>query len=200
MKRAGSGAASIGLKAKTGRAIAVVLCGPGDSPRLLERADIGLVDPKIPATGQPHHEVMELPWREANVAVQPFVKAIEMIASNALARLVREIQSDDFKVCGVGIVGAGDRNLEKIGNPHIRAHAAEGVLFRKVLETAADRNGLAKRAFIEKELEELVASELKCTAADLKVRIMQLGRSAGPPWRADQRMAAMAAWLTLVTC
>jgi hypothetical protein len=142
---------------------------------------------------------MELPWREANVAVQPFVKAIEMVASNGLARLIREIESDDFKVCGVGIVGAGDRSLEKIGNPHIRAHAAEGVLFRKVLETAADRNGLAKLTFIEKGLEELMASELNWTAANLKNRINQLGRSAGPPWRADQRVAAMAAWLTLVT-
>jgi len=193
-------AASIGLKAKTGRAVAVVLYGLGDSPCLLRRTDIVLVDPKIPATSQPHHEVMELPWREANVAVQPFVKAIETVAANALARLVREIESDDFKVCGVGIVGAGDPNLEKIGNPHIRAHAAEGVLFRKVLEIAADRNGLAKRAFIEKGLEELLASELKCTAASLKSRLMQLGRSAGPPWRADQRIAAMAAWPALITC
>ena len=192
-------AASIGLKAKTGRAVAVVLYGLGDLPRLLGRTDIVLVDPKIPATSQPHHEVMELPWREANVAVQPFVKAIETVAADALARLVREI-ADDFKVCGVGIVGAGDPNLEKIGNPHIRAHAAEGVLFRKVLEIAADRNGLAKRAFIEKGLAELLASELKCTAASLKSRLMQLGRSAGPPWRADQRIAAMAAWLTLITC
>ncbi len=192
--------ASVGLKAKTGRAVVVVLSGLVDSPRLLRRSEIVLVDPKMPATGQPHHEVMELPWDEANVAVQPFVKAIERVAADALARLVGEIELAGFKVCGVGIVGAGDRRLEKIGNPHIRAHAAEGVLFRQVLESAAKANGLAKRSFIEKGLDELVASELKCTAATLKSRIMQLGRSAGPPWRADQRIAAMAAWLTLVTC
>jgi hypothetical protein len=198
MRRASSSVASVGLKAKTGRAVAVVLSGLGDSPRLLRRSEIVLVDPKIPATSQPHHEVMELPWHEAIIAVQPFVRAIETVASNALARLVREIQSDGFKVCGVGIVGAGDRSLEKIGNPHIRAHAAEGVLFRKVLESAADKNGLAKRAFIEKGLEQLAASELGCTAAKLRSLLIELGRSAGPPWRADQRIAAMAAWLTLL--
>src|SRR5438093_8829644 len=123
MKRPSSSVASIGLKAKTGRAVVVVLGGLADSPRLLKRSEIVLADPKIPATSQPHHEVMELPWHEAIKAVQPLVRAIETVASNALARLVREIQSDGFKVCRVGIVGAGDRSLEKIGNPNIRGHA-----------------------------------------------------------------------------
>jgi hypothetical protein len=59
-----------------------------------------------------------------------------------LKSLIEELKSQSIKVSGVGIVGAPDRDLARIGNFHIRAHAAEGVLFRKVLNVAAEANGL----------------------------------------------------------
>jgi len=76
-------------------------------------------------------------------------------------------------------------DLGRIGNEHIRAHAAEGVLFRRVLEVAAERNGVVCRGFSDKEL----------GAPNAKIKA--LGKKAGPPWRADERAAAMAAWLAL---
>jgi hypothetical protein len=197
MRRENTNIASIGFKAKTGRAIAVVLCGPAQSPQIAKRTELALTDPRVPETSQPHHEVMELPWDEAQVAVQPFVSAIERVATAALAQLVRELQSESLKVVGVGIVGAADRDLRRIGNPHIRAHAAEGVLFRQVLEAAAKANRLAQRSFTEQGLEECAPTELRCTVAKLNGYLRRLGRAAGPPWRAEQRVAAMAAWLML---
>ena len=198
MRPVNTNIASIGFKAKTGRAIAVVLCGPAESPQIAKRTELALTDPRVPETSQPHHEVMELPWDEAQVAVQPFVSAIERVATAALAQLVRELQSENLKVVGVGVVGAADRDLRKIGNPHIRAHAAEGVLFRQVLEAAAKANRLAKRSFTEQGLEESASTELGCTVAKVNGYLTRLGRAAGPPWRAEQRVAAMAAWLMLI--
>jgi hypothetical protein len=142
---------------------------------------------------------MNLPWGEAQVAVRPFVSAIECVAVAALAKLVGELKSESLKVVGVGVVGAADRDLRKIGNPHIRAHAAEGVLFRQVLETAAKANRLAKRSFIERDFEEYATAELGYSVAKLNGYLTRLGRAAGPPWRAEQRLAAMAAWLMLAT-
>ena len=52
---------SIGLRAKTARAIVVVLGGSTDSPAVLAKTEIKLADPKVPATAQPYHEVMDLP-------------------------------------------------------------------------------------------------------------------------------------------
>src|SRR5882672_3402070 len=137
----------IGLRAKTARAIAVVLGGSSDSPRVLTKLEIRLADPKIPATGQPYHEVMDLPWEESQKAVRKSAAAIEVIARKALAQLIKELRSEGFKVSGAGIVGAKDRDLARIGNYHIRAHAAEGLLFRRALDLAADANGLRRRAF-----------------------------------------------------
>jgi len=40
---------------------------------------------------------------------------------------------------------------------------------------------------------------LGLTAARLQGQLATLGHSAGPPWRADQRIAAIAGWLILAS-
>jgi hypothetical protein len=190
---------AIGLKAKTGRAVSVVLCGPTDAPQFIKRTELVLTDPRVPATFQPYHEVMELPWNESQIRVKPFVRAIEKVAVKALAQLIHELRSEGLEVVGVGIAGSADRDLSKIGNFHIRAHAAEGLLFRHALEFAAQAINLPYRSLIEKSLQTQAASELSCTIAKLNHSLATLGRYAGPPWRADQRVAATAAWLSLLT-
>ena len=190
-------AVSIGLRAKTARAIAVVLAGPVDSPRVVKRIELVLSDPAMPATSEPYHEVMELPWERATVAVRKIATRIEEVASKCLARLVREAQAEGFAVRGVGIVGAGNRNLEKIGSTHIRAHAAEGVLFRQVLEAAASANEMRSRTFDQRKIDETAVLELHIPIETLKTRLGELGRSVGSPWRADEKAAATAAWLAL---
>ena len=189
--------AAIGLRVKTGRAIAVVVRGPADSPHLIKRTELILHDPRVPATFQPYHEVMDLPWNESQVKVKPFIRAIEKVAARALSDLIRELQSEGLKVIGVGIAGSADRDLSKIGSFHIRAHAAEGLLFRQVLEFAARANRLPHRTFIEKTLTTQAISELGVTVAKLNSSLTTLGRTLGPPWRSDQRVAATVALLTL---
>jgi hypothetical protein len=190
--------AAIGLKAKTGRAIAVVLSGPANAPQLIRRAELILTDPRVPATFQPYHEVMDLPWQESEKKVKPFIRAIEKVAAKALAQVIHELRAEGLAVIGAGIVGTADRDLSKIGNYHIRAHAAEGLLFRQVLESAAQANKLPHHTFVEKNLPTQAASELGCTIAKLNKSLNTLGRTAGPPWRADQRVAATAAWISLI--
>jgi len=185
---------SIGLRAKTARAIAVVLGGPSDAPVVFRKFEIALADPKIVATSQPYHEVMDLPWEESQKAVQKSARAIETIAKKSLARSIKELQSAGLKVAGVGIVGAKDRDLARIGNFHIRAHAAEGVLFRRVLDLAADTNGVKRRTFPDREFAELAAIELSTV---IKQKLSDLGRTLPPPWRTDEKQAATAAWLVL---
>jgi hypothetical protein len=188
---------SIGLRAKTARAIAVVLGGTTAAPLVIEKFEIKLADPKIPATAQPYHEVMDLPWAESQKAVRKSASAIEAIARKALAHLIKELQTKGLHVRAIGIVGAQDRDLAKIGNYHIRAHAAEGVLFRRVLDLAADANKLKRRTFSDRELEEIAAIELGPNSTIVKRKLNDLGRTVAPPWRADEKQAATAAWLVL---
>jgi hypothetical protein len=188
-----SRAAAIGLRAKTGRAIAVVLSEPATSPEFVHREELTLADEAMPATMQPYHEVMELPWSESMVAVQPTIDAIQKIASAGMAKLIRDLQSRNFRVKGIAVVGSADRPLERLGNPHIRAHAAEGILFRRVLEIAAKANRCPCFGFGD-ELEKIAKAELK---SDVKKTLGRLGKTAGPPWRSDEKSAAIAAWIAL---
>jgi hypothetical protein len=79
----------------------------------------------------------------------------------------------------------------------IRAHAAEGVLFRAVLEAGAAANDLPKRRFDERDLDQTAELELRLPLAKIKGHLAEMGRSAGSPWRADEKAAATAAWLVL---
>jgi hypothetical protein len=189
--------ASLGLRAKTARAIAVILAGPLDSPHVLIRAELGLTDPNVPATGQPYHEVLDMPWQKAKESVRETATLIEAAATGSLASLLLQARQQRLEICGAGIVGAGERNLEKIGNSHIRAHAAEGVLFRRVLEVAAERNGLVSLTLAERDIERLAELELGRPATELNKKIAEMGRLVGRPWRADEKAAATAAWLAL---
>ncbi len=189
--------AAIGFKARTGRAIAVVLSGPANAPQLVSRSELILHDPHTPATFQPYHEVMDFTWDESQKKVKPLVRAIEKIAMKGLAQLIHELRAQGLAIVGVGVAGSADRDLARIGNYHIRAHAAEGILFRRVLENAAEANHLDHRAFAEKTLLSQAIAERGMTAAQLTKHLKSIGQSAGPPWRAEQRTAAIAAWLML---
>lgn len=192
-----SEAAALGFRTKTGRAIAVILAGPPSAPQVVSRGRIDLYDPAVAATGQPYHEVLDLSWPEAQAAVAKTEKLIDAVTGAAVAALVKEAKGRGYAVAEAGIVGAPDRDLARIGNPHIRAHAAEGVLFRKALDRAAEKNSLGWRDFAERGLDTLAAAELGLAPAALKERLAALGRTVGPPWRADERAAAIAAWLLL---
>jgi hypothetical protein len=188
---------AIGLRAKTARAIVVVLGGSADSPTVLLKEEIRLADPKVPGTAQPYHEVMELPWEQSQRAVQRCARAIERVATKELARLIKQLTKDGAKVTGAGIVGAKDRDLARIGNNHIRARAAEGVLFRAVLEFAAEKNGLKRRAFSDRDFAAITKAELGQKHSSVTRKIDELRRAVSPPWRTDEKQAALAAWLVL---
>jgi hypothetical protein len=159
-----------GFRVKTGRAIVIVL---DDEQRFVARREIALVDPRVPETAEPHHAVMHLPWRDAQLAVKPFEEAIVRVADDELRKLV-----DEFGIDCVGVAGAPDRDPGKVGNEHIRAHSAEGMLFRQAVEAAARHAGLPCITISDRE-----------TPPALK----ELGSKAGRPWRADERLAAHAA-------
>src|SRR5271156_4260697 len=85
--------AVLGLRAKTGRAIAITLGGTRGLPSAIDRAELILWSPKTPATFQPYHAVLELPWEQAEPAARQIEAVIVDLATQALARLVRDVRS-----------------------------------------------------------------------------------------------------------
>jgi hypothetical protein len=188
--------AIIGLRSRTGRVIAVALTGNSKAPTVVARKEISLLDPK-PSEAFLYHAVLDLPWAEAERAVQPTIRMLERTAASLLGKVLGELKSKNTVVSGVGIVGSPDRKLESIGNYHIRAHAAEGLVFRRVWEVAARENGLTLAIYSDRSLMEEAPAKLKLSAVEINRVLSALGQSIGPPWRSDEKLAATAAWLTL---
>lgn len=193
----GTGVAALGFRSKTGRAVLVALGGGLDSPRLLLRREIALSAPEAPATFQPYHSVMELPWADAVAAATATESIIEDVATAATRDLIAELGKLGHRVIAIGVVGSPDRELTRIGNRHMRSHAAEGILFRRVLEVAATRNDLPASSYSDRDVESIGCERIAWPPAKLKALMLALGRAAGPPWRADERLAATAALLSL---
>jgi hypothetical protein len=95
--------------------------------------------------------------------------ALKAIASTALSALFAELQARRLTIRCIGIVGAPERNLAAIVSPHIRAHAAEGVLFRKVLEAGAIANNVRYLTFPERQIENIAISQLGLSSGVLRV-------------------------------
>src|SRR5437667_1158465 len=178
--------ACIGRRGKTARAIVVVLAGTAASPHAVTRTEIALASAVNPDLFQPYHEVMDLPWERATLAVHDAERAIEGAATRGLKALVDELRSRGMRVSSVGIVGAPERNLAAIGSPHIRAHAAEGVLFRHVLQVGAEANDLPLAIHSERGIEASAAASLGVSLDDMRARLAEIGRVLGSPWRADE--------------
>src|SRR5205823_9720473 len=85
-------------------------------------------------------------------------------------------------------------------NPHIRAHALEGRLFRSAVKQTLQDHEIRTEVLLERDAYPSVAAWLKQSGDDVKRAIQDLGRSEpakGGPWRADQKLAALAALFAL---
>jgi hypothetical protein len=175
---------TVGFRTKTGKAIAIALAS-GRTPSFVKRWVIETWDPAIPLTGQPHHQWLESPWPEALERARPYEERIFDVATSRLQAILQELPD----VHSIAVVGSPDRNIEKIGNRHMRAHAAEGILFRRCIEVAAERCGVRCRTFSDRGFDE--------KPANLENVMREIGAAAGRPWRIDEKLAATAAWIVL---
>ena len=81
-----------------------------------------------------------------------------------------------------------------------RAHALEGRLFRSAVERPLQDHEIRTEVLLERDAYASVAARLKQSSDDVKRAIQDLGRSAPAkvgPWRAEQKLAALAALLVL---
>ncbi len=74
---------------------------------------------------------------------------------------------------------------------------AEGLAVRETLRFAFGRVGVETVELDEKSLPERASEKLGISPADLDVRLKALGADAGRPWRKEQKLACLAAWVAL---
>jgi hypothetical protein len=187
---------AVGLRVKSGWATAVLLAGPPQAPQALDRRTVPLSDPRVPESRQPYHAAMGM-LEEDRVKIRQRTQVVRRVAERSVADLLRDYRAAGHALRGAGLVVGSQTDPATIANPHIRAHALEGQLFRTVLEDALQAHGLACLVVVERDAYAKAATVLGRSEDDVKRAVSGLGRTLGGPWRAEEKLAALVAWLRL---
>jgi hypothetical protein len=76
-------------------------------------------------------------------------------------------------------------------------HTAEGEFFRAAIRRANETYGLPVSGVKEREILNRGVSKFGLPLEEIQGRMLELGRPIGPPWRQDEKFAALAGWLIL---
>ena len=188
--------AALGFRVKSGWAMAVLLAGPSNAPKLVRCQAVLLSDPKIPQSKQPHHAALDL-GKEGKAMAEKLCRVVTGAAKQAVQELLEQAVADGYGVVGAGLVVGSLVDPATLHNEHIRAHGLEGQLFRTALEDALRERGLASRVLLEKNAYATASPTLRKSAPQAKKIIAGLGESHEGSWRAEEKLAALAAWMAL---
>jgi hypothetical protein len=189
--------AGVGFRVKSGWAMAALVAGSGDKPQLVICRSVLLSDPKIPQSKQPHHAALELPEKEGTEVTQKLRSVVRDAAKKSVEEFLKEAADARYDVRGAALVVGSLVDPATLHNEHIRAHGLEGQLFRTVMEDALKAQKIPCSAFLEKGVYDVAAPILRKTEAEAKRTIAALGESHEGSWRAEEKLAALAAWAAL---
>lgn len=187
---------SLGFRVKSGFAIAVLLSGPKSSPVALARRVVPLSDSEVEATKQPYHDGFGTAQEDLKVITR-LTGIIKRCARKSVTELLEESIFDGRSCRKAGLIVGSVIDPATVGNPHIRAHANEGRLFRAVLEDALGDHGIASTVIVEKTLGVEARKALERPPGQIAKEIAGMGRALRGPWRAEEKSAATAAWMVL---
>jgi hypothetical protein len=190
--------AAIGLRSHSGWASLVALEGPAENPSVLLRRRIELSQ-KLPR--QPFHAAEGRPFKEAEALIRQATEETRTLASQELRQALAEVGAGRRGAIGCGLLLAAGRPLPALAQilaSHALIHAAEGEMFRDALRSASRQCHLHMTEVKERELHDHATRRLGVPPADLNQRLTEWGRALGPPWRQDEKLAALVAWLALI--
>jgi hypothetical protein len=190
---------ALGFRIKSGYAIAVVLAGRAKNPTVVARRVVELSDPDVAETRQPYHDGF---YKEENDPrkIARRVQIVKRCAKESMKTLVDDTcatRRQPSESARAALVVGSVIDPEQVGNPHIRAHAHEGKLFRTVVEDALRSHGIECDVIVEKQLAAKAAAGLRQPDTEIKRALAAFGKTLGGPWRAEEKAAATAAWLVM---
>jgi len=188
--------AALGFRVKSGYATLVLLAGPASAPQVVDRRTIDLSDPAVPDSRQPYHAGFGTA-QEHRPTIVRLVGLVERQARGSVAGAVRDYRAMGYAPRSAGLVVGSVIDPDTIANPHIRAHAAEGRLFRRAVEDALGALGIDCSIWVERSLYPSAAQILGQSEDGLRRMAAQLGRGVAGGWRSDDKTATVAAWLAL---
>jgi hypothetical protein len=188
--------AALGFRVKSGWAVLILIGGSVRSPRLYQNGIINLSDPRNQEARQPYHAAMGK--LETNATrLKGRIHDVRCTTKRSIVDLLAQYMENGYVIRRAALVVGSVIDPYSIANPHIRAHALEGRLFRTTLEASLRSRGIHCSLFTERDAYAVAAKSLGLSTGRIREMLANLGRAATGPWRADQKLAALAAWMAL---
>ena len=188
--------AAPGFRVKSGWAAVVLLTGPIGSPALRDNRMIDLSDPRVPETRQPYHATfgqLETDAKKTNRRTG----IVHRVTKQSITDLLSDYRRKGYSITCASLVIGSQIDPASVANPHIRAHALEGQLFRSALDQALNAHGIRTFILLERDAYARAGAQLRKPCDDVRQTIQNLGRATEGSWRAEQKLAALGAWLAL---
>lgn len=193
---------AIGMRAHSGWAALVAVAGSPNSPIVLDRRRIEIADRTIPGTIQPYHAAAKMSFPKAEKFVEHCAQSSRSLACEALEKTLARLRAEGHSVIASGLLLGSGRlapSLEAILASHPALHTAEGEMFRGALRHASEQCGLRCAGVREKDLVARAETVLGIPAESFNKRLSEIGKPLGSPWRQDEKYAAIAGWLALIS-
>jgi hypothetical protein len=189
------GQAAVGFTIKSGWAAVVLVTGSAAAPAVADSRRVEISDPEVPDSTQPYHAGFGTA-RDAGDELKRLVASVKSFGRKSVTGLLREYEKRGV-LRGAGVVVGSLIDPKTIGNDHIRIHAMEGQLFRTVVIEAAEKSGLKCAVLRERDLYGHASKALKQPEPAVRKALTEMGRHVEGGWRAEQKAAALSAWMLL---
>jgi len=197
--------AALGFRMHSGWGVVVAVSREADSLAVVDRRRIVVMDPGVPGGNQPYHHAANLYSAKpsAGKAEQHIAKCGALsvsMAQEAIQQVLAELSESEYRVASAAVLTAAGRSLPSLPEilaSHPLIHTAEGEFFRKVVIQACEKLNIPVTRIRERDLEERAKLHLGKKAPEVSRKIAGAGTAIGPPWTADHKAAALAAFLTL---
>ena len=198
----------IGFRAGRGGAVAVGVALDGGEPRVVLSSFLATAAAGDRLSLEPYHVAAEMKRgpdggasAEAAAAVAKGRKHQDVLAAKGLDAIFLRLRGEGCEpaVAALLVNRAGwmtDLLAYSLAFPD-HPPVAEGLAVREALRSAFAGCGIEVAEMDEKSLPELTSALLHLSPAALDVRLKALGAAVGRPWRKEQKLACLAAWVAI---
>jgi len=192
--------AALGFRAHSGWTAMVAVALEKESPLVLARRRLHLVELFTYQFRQPYHTAEKMPLDKAREFIAQTEAVARRLAYDAMRGIRQELRKQGYELQRAALLLASGKtlpSLEKILASHPLIHTADGELFREAISHACARCGFPAAGIKERELLGHAAKALRRKPTDLLRRATELGKPFGSPWSQDEKFSTLAAWLAL---
>jgi hypothetical protein len=199
---------ALGVRALRGGAVTVALALDGAKPRVVLSTFLATAADGDRLALEPYHVAVAMPRgpdgkasAEARAAVAEGRERQGKLATQGLEDVLHKLEEAGYgpAMAALLVNRAGwitdllEHSLFAPEHPPV----AEGLAVRDAFRLAFGRCGVAFAEVDEKSLPDTAARVLGLSPGALDAELKALGTSAGKPWRKEQKLACLSAWLAL---